>query len=55
MCFDYYKDECFVYDSVTKEIIYAPDYLLEDETECVMINFIRNLVGIGSVPFSNIE
>lgn len=55
MCFDYYKDECFVYDSVTKEIIYAPDYLLEDETECVRINFIRNLVGIGSVPFSNIE
>lgn len=55
MCFDYHKDECFVYDFVTKEIIYAPDDLLEDETECVRINFIRNLVGIGSVPFSNIE
>lgn len=55
MCFDYHKDECFVYDFKTKENIYAPDDLLEDETECVRINFIRNLVGIGSVPFSNFE
>ena len=49
MCFDYHKDECFVYDFVTKEIIYAPDDLVEDETEKVRVNFIRNLVGIESI------
>ena len=55
MCFDYHKDECFVYDFLTKEIIYAPDDLLEDETECIRVNFIRNLVGIGAVYFSDIK
>ena len=55
MCYDEGKEEYFAYDSVTEEIINAPDDLLEDETECVRVNFIRNLVGIRPIYYPNIE
>lgn len=49
MCFDYHKDEFFVYDSNKKESIYAPEDLQEDETETVRVNYIRNLMGMEPV------
>lgn len=49
MCFDYHKNESFVYDSKTKESIYAPEDLQEDESETVRANYIRNLMGMEPV------
>ncbi len=52
MCFDYHKNESFIFDVKTKEKIYAPEDLKEDETETVRVNFIRNLMGMEPVSYN---
>ena len=51
MCYDYEKEEFFIFDSNTKEIIYAPEDLQENENETVKVDFIRNLMGMEPVNF----
>ncbi|MFN3271017.1 MAG: WG repeat-containing protein [Cloacibacterium caeni] len=50
MCLDDKKNEFFIYDSVTKETIYAP-LDLKEKSENAGINFIRNLVGLPPVEY----
>lgn len=51
MCFDYEKQEFFIFDSISKEIIYAPEDLKENESETAKVNFIRHLMGMAPVYY----
>ncbi len=51
MCYDYEKEEFFVFNSNTKEIIYAPEDLQENNNETAKVDFIRNLMGMDPVYF----
>ena len=51
MCFDYRKQEFFVFDTKTKEIMYAPENLQENEEDNAKVNFIRNVMGMEPVGF----
>ena len=49
MCYDYHKDEFFVYDAQTEEHIYAPSDMEEKENS--RVNYIRKLVGLEPIDF----
>ena len=51
MCFDYRKQEFFVFDTKTKEIMYAPENLQENEEDNAKVNFIRNVMGMEPIGF----
>lgn len=54
MCFDYEKQEFFIFDSNRNEIIYAPEDLQENENETTNVDFIRNLMGMEPVYYPNL-
>lgn len=51
MCFDYKKQEFFVFDTKTNEIMYAPENLQENGKDNAKVNFIRNVIGMEPISF----
>lgn len=51
MCFDFQKNEFFIYDVVTKKRIFAPKDLIENKEKTSKVNYIRNLLGIEPVIY----
>ena len=49
MCYDYDKEEFFIFNSKTKEITFAPENLKENEEESAKVNFIRNQMRMEPV------
>lgn len=47
MCFDYQKDEFYVYDVKTKELTFAP----ENYDENKKVNFVREKIGLTKIQF----
>lgn len=51
MCYDYEKQEFFIYDTDSNEIIFAPEDLIENESETNKVNYIREKMGMEPVVY----
>lgn len=51
MCYDYEKQEFFIYDTNTNEITFAPEDLQENESGTRKVNYIREKMGMEPVVY----
>ena len=51
MCYDYDKQEFFIYETTTNVIIFAPADLQENESESHKVNYIREKMGMGAISY----
>ncbi len=51
MCYDYEKQEFFIYDTNTNEITFAPEDLQENKSGTRKVNYIREKMGMEPVVY----